>query len=354
MGAVGSLLGIGGQGANFQAAGVNEANSGIYDPTNSAQINNSYNQVQSGLTQQQQLAQALSGQGAQGMNTQTNLTNMLTGQANGTGPNPALAQLNQTTGTNVANQAALAAGQRGAGSNVGLMARQAAQTGANTQQQAVGQAATQEANQQIAAEGQLQNLAGTQVNQQGSAVSNLANSQQAEQGQLLGAAANTNNANVSLTNGQNASNEGIAAGNAANTGKALGGIGQAAGTALDLFAKGGEVEDHIRHMATIYHPRIQMDSIKTKAGSMKQGGEIPGKANVKGDSVKNDNVLIAASPKEIVLPRSVTQAKDAPEQAKQFVAALLRKQGGGSASDEHDDFKNALKKAISSRKKKVA
>lgn len=79
--------------------------------------------------------------------------------ANGTGPNPAQAMLNQQTGQNVANQAALMAGQRGAGANVGLMARQAAQQGANTQQQAVGQGATMQANQQIAG---LQGLAAQQ------------------------------------------------------------------------------------------------------------------------------------------------------------------------------------------------
>lgn len=82
------------------------------------------------------------------------------GIANGTGPNPAQAALNQSTGQNVANQAALMAGQRGAGTNVGLLARQAAQQGANTQQQAVGQAATLQANQQIAG---LQGLAGMQA-----------------------------------------------------------------------------------------------------------------------------------------------------------------------------------------------
>lgn len=81
--------------------------------------------------------------------------------ANGTGPNPAQAALNQSTGQNVASQAALMAGQRGAGANVGLLARQAAQQGAATQQQAVGQAATLQANQQIAG---LQGLQAAQQN----------------------------------------------------------------------------------------------------------------------------------------------------------------------------------------------
>lgn len=71
--------------------------------------------------------------------------------AAGQGPNPAQTMLNRATGQNVANQAALMAGQRGAGANVGLMARQAAQQGAATQQGAVGQAASMQAQQQIAA-----------------------------------------------------------------------------------------------------------------------------------------------------------------------------------------------------------
>lgn len=79
----------------------------------------------------------------------------LQGIANGTGPNPAQAALNQATGQNIANQAALMAGQRGAGSNVGLMARQAAQQGAGIQQQAVGQGATMQAQQEMNALGQL-------------------------------------------------------------------------------------------------------------------------------------------------------------------------------------------------------
>lgn len=73
----------------------------------------------------------------------------LQGIANGTGPNPAQAALNQATGQNIANQAALMAGQRGAGSNVGLLARQAGQQGAGIQQQAVGQGATMQAQQQM-------------------------------------------------------------------------------------------------------------------------------------------------------------------------------------------------------------
>lgn len=85
--------------------------------------------------------------------------------AAGRGPNPAQAMLNNATGQNVANQGALMAGQRGAGANVGLMARQAAQQGAATQQQAAGQGAAMQAQQQMNAlsglGAQQQAMAGT-------------------------------------------------------------------------------------------------------------------------------------------------------------------------------------------------
>lgn len=65
-----------------------------------------------------------------------------------------------------------------------------------------------------------------------------------------------------------------------------------------------------------------------------RGGKIPGKAEVEGDSPKNDTVPIMASPGEVVLPR--TSAKD-PEKAAEFVEALNKqrekKSGGGGYAD---------------------
>lgn len=73
---------------------------------------------------------------------------------------------------------------------------------------------------------------------------------------------------------------------------------------------------------------LTMPEMKSKGGSidMRTGGGIPGKAAVKGDSPKNDTVPVMASPQEIMLPRSVTTAKDAPEEAKRFVQALIEKE----------------------------
>jgi len=64
------------------------------------------------------------------------------------------------------------------------------------------------------------------------------------------------------------------------------------------------------------------------AGMKARGGEspreVPGKAKFKGDTRSNDTVPALLSPGEIVLPRSVAQAKDAPEKAKDFVSAIKK------------------------------
>ncbi len=174
--------------------------------------------------------------------------------ASGQGPNPAQAMLNQATGQNVANQAALMASQRGAGANVGLMARQAAQQGAATQQQAVGQGATMQAQQQINAlsglagvqgqqAGVANTMAGQQINQANAiAQSNLAN-QQAMQGSIAGLnqanVANQGNvlgANTSLQNSYISSQQkGLS-----KTADSMGGMSNAGGASM-AAAHGGEV-----------------------------------------------------------------------------------------------------------------
>jgi hypothetical protein len=175
-----------------------------------------YNQMQPGV--------------AQGLSSQNALAAQLQGMSNGQGPNPAQAQLAQNTAANTANQAALMAGQRGSSSNVGLMARQAAQQGAANQQNSIGQAATLGAQQQIAAQQNLQNLASTQVSQGGQA---LSGENQAAQGlysisQNAAAAANSTNAQTAASN--TAANNGI-----------IGSIGGGLGSVLG-FAKGGQVQ----------------------------------------------------------------------------------------------------------------
>lgn len=57
------------------------------------------------------------------------------------------------------------------------------------------------------------------------------------------------------------------------------------------------------------------------AGASK-GGEIKGRASFDGDTRSNDTVPAMLSPGEIVLPRTVAQAEDAPEKAAKYVDAI--------------------------------
>jgi hypothetical protein len=165
---------------------------------------------------------------------QGNTVGQLQDIANGVGPNPAQAMLRQQTGQNVANQAALMAGQRGAGANIGLMARQNAQLGGNLQQQAVGQGATMQANQSLNA---LNNIGGQQA-----AMGNTANA--------LGGLGTTQVGNQLSTLGQ--------AGAQANTmaGQQIGQTNQNATTALanqgqNLGAAGNFTQAQVGNQASI-------------------------------------------------------------------------------------------------------
>lgn len=62
---------------------------------------------------------------------------------------------------------------------------------------------------------------------------------------------------------------------------------------------------------------------KAALGAAK-GGRIPGRPLVKGDHPTNDIVPALLSPGEIVIPRSIAQAADAPEKAAAFVRALQK------------------------------
>lgn len=238
----------GGSGAGFQASG---------GPT-PKQMKTSYNQTQDSIKQQQDFVNQLQAQNGLGnqasvFQQQQGLANQLQGVANGTGPNPAQNMLNQATGQNVSNQAALMAGQRGASANTGLIARQAAMQGANTQQQAAGQAATMQSQQQLAAMQQLQNqqasmgnLANTQVGQAQTGLQQLGQQSLQQQANLYGLQSNINSTNAGIA----AQNAGAQAGLLGNmmggVGSAIGMIGKLGGSSTaggaggDLMAGGGD------------------------------------------------------------------------------------------------------------------
>ncbi len=368
----GIIGGSGGQGAGFQAA--SPQNSSIISPTDIRQFQGN---LTSGLGQQQSLYDQLAAQN--GIQNQSNvfqqqqaLAQQLQAQTMGQGPNPAQAALAQATGANTANQAALMAGQRGAGANAGLIARQAAQQGGANQQQAAGQAATMQAQQQLAAQQQLM--------QQQQAMSGLAGQQVGQQQQqgnaytqnALGATTGFLNAATGLQSNANNANASIAGGNAKNQAGLLGGLLGGAGSALAL-AHGGQVPGYAiggdvvggqggSALASFLNsqtggiqdfgaaPSNTMTGHKKAPGDMKptlagdamdtkgmpqmdmtmvaaKGAMVPGQANVKGDSSKNDTVPAKLSPGEIVIPRHITQGPDAANKSAQFVAAILAKNG---------------------------
>lgn len=334
---VGDILGTVGQGAGnlFGSIrkGIGEANPmpifngqtvDFTQPTvqqlgSTGQLQNAYGQAQGGLGQYQQFANQAGAQNGFGNQAsvyaqQQGLANQLQEQANGGGPNPALAQLQQATGQNAAMQAALMGSQRGSNANAGLIARQASQQGGALQQQAAGQAAVLQAQQQVAARQQLQQqqaamagLASQQVGQQASALGGYNQLAQGMYGSQLGALGQQNAQNIqaglgtqgmqlSQAQGLNTIQGGLlgqnTAANANILGGGLGGLGSALGMGK---AHGGEIEN------------------------MKMGGHVPGQAQVRGDSLKNDTVHAMLSPGEIVIPRTVAQSGNPAQAAAQFV-----------------------------------
>lgn len=232
------------------------------------------------------------------------LAAMLLERAQGGGANPAAAQLQQATNANQSMTAGTIAATKGI--NPALAARQAAMAGSGLQQQSAAQAATMNAQQQIAAQGSLGELYGTMGSQ------NL-NQQQI----LQGAIANLNSSNVSNANQTNSAKAGVAAANTKGQWDAVGGILKGAGSAVAM-AHGGVVHGPSskvgQHLKMATGGRVQV------VGA--EGSPVPGKPAAKGDSLKNDKVKALLSPGEIVLPRSVTQSKDAPKKAAEFVAAM--------------------------------
>lgn len=343
MGAVGGLLGVNG--------GINGTGFSTPSGTNAGQINTAYNQNQAALGGQNDLLAALQAQ--KGLQNQSNVYNQLQGVVSGQGPNPAQAMLNQSTGQNVANQAALMAGQRGAGANVGLMARQNAQQGANLQQQAAGQGASMQAQQALNALGQAGNMAGTMAQNQIGQVNQNVASQQAEQGILQGANTANNQIQGQLANTTMQGQQGLIGGgmNALGAGTGLIGgksgitslMGKADGGLIQnpnsgpqsmfaqslmnkpMMAEGGQVPAMVSPGEKFLKPNEAQAVAQGKANPMRVGEQIPGQAKVKGDSYKNDTVPKKLEEGGVVIPRSVMDSKNPAKGAADFVRAVMAK-----------------------------
>lgn len=237
------------------------------------------------------------------------LAQALVAQSRGQGPNPALLQLKQTTDQNAQAAAGLAASQRGM--NPALARQMAVEAQTNANQTAGGQAAVLGAQQQLAATGQLGQLYGT-MGQQG-----------LEQQQLM------DNSNIETQK----INAGVGSQNAQTSGQMMGGLMQGAG-ALGASA--------LSNQGSTPPP-------STGPSTYARGGQIPGRAQVSGDSKTNDTVPAMLSPGEIVIPRS--HAENA-QMAKEFIDELMSKQkkgksqgGFGKVLEAHRKLGEALKSA---------
>lgn len=344
MGAIGGLLGISGGASGTGYARPELAN--IKSGLNDEWFQGAQNQSQAALDQQKALVNALQQQG--GLQNQSSVFNQLQGVANGTGPNPAQAMLNQATGANVANQAALMAGQRGAGANVGLMARQAAQQGAGIQQQAVGQGATMQANQSLGALGQMSGIANTQAANQIGATQAMTGAAQNQQVNLLNALTQQNQANVSNQSSVNTGNAALAAKTMEGQQALLGGLMGAAGSVIGLSnggtvppantpkssfgqflhrAQGGLIpqqsgKDMVDVVLSPGEKVVPPNKVGLAAQGRLEAKTVPGKAKVAGDSLKNDTYQTKLPEGSIVVPR--TKSKD-PRDSAAFVRKTLAK-----------------------------
>jgi hypothetical protein len=353
MGFLANAFGMGSSGENWVAPQAQLQNTMTPEQIKAAQ--EKQNQA---LLAQQQLAQQLASQGGlqkqnqvygqqQGLlGQQQDLATQLATMAQGGGPNPALAQLQQATGQNVAQQAALMGSARGASANAGLMARQAAQQGANIQQQAVGQGATMQAQQQLAGinalQGQQQAMAGNigqmggmanqQVANQMAGVGNYGAAAANQQAQMLGGMQTQNQQQIANQAQANSAQAGIEQQAAKGQQDTRGGIFSAIGKAVGAMAEGGQVQQQNWGSGQGAAQGIQSGVAKAAADnpvskaiawlSKSEGGTVPGHAQVQGDSYANDKVPTMLSPGEIVVPRSAAQD---PEKASEFVKNIIDK-----------------------------
>jgi hypothetical protein len=233
-----------------------------------------------------------------GIQTQQNaLAAQLGAQAAGAGPNPALAQLRQTTGQNINNAAGQVASTRGI--NPALAARLAADQGAGLNQQAAGQAATQTAQQTLAAQQQLAGVLGQQAGQ------NIA--QQQANTSLLGTAGGLQTQNEQLNQLTAAQNQqanlaaqqiqaGVQGQNAQTNAGLIGGLLNGAGAAATLIAGGGMVPS-----AAEVAKATAQKVVGKKAKKMDSGGD-------PGDGAQSTDVI---SPMHLYLDNLGAAAKPA-------------------------------------------
>lgn len=216
----------------------------------------------------------------------------------GQGPSLAQGQLQQATDQNIRQAMALGQAQQGQGLGYASALRNIADQGAAARQQMAGQSALIRNQEQMQALGAMGGLGG----------------------QMMGGALQQQGMGAQTALGYDQMRAQIEAQNQAAKRQFAGSILNAGGGLLSMamgkppgMAYGGMVPGYAC------------------------GGEAPGKMARGGpvDSEKNDTVPAMLSPGEIVIPRSVTLAPDAPERAAAFVAAIMEHRKSMPRSDKH-------------------
>lgn len=368
---IGFIKGLFGGGTNFKAKSAD-----LVNPVTGEQATGAISNANTSIQDQQAFLQALANQG--GLQNQSNVFNALQQMYQGQGPNPAQAMLNNATGQNVANQMAMAASQRGAGANAGMIARQAAQAGSNAQQQAAGQGAQLQAQQQANALSGMGNMANQMAAQQQNQQQFNTNANLQQQQNMLNQINSQNQANLGNVQQQNNANAQIqseiakgqmnmfgnlmgAAGSAMMGMPALGGlfgtaVKKAGSTILPaaggmddgtlVAAEGGKVPSKSHYHAYFtggptskvpalvspgekYLTPQDVQKVAAGANPMEIGKTVPGTPKVGGakNSYANDTVKAQLDEGGIVLPRSVTKSKNPDQKAEEFVLAVMRKHG---------------------------
>lgn len=95
---------------------------------------------------------------------------------------------------------------------------------------------------------------------------------------------------------------------------------------LMMAARGGKVPAMVSP-GEVYIPPEGVKQVAKGKDPIQAGVKVPGKAKVKGDSLKNDTVPTTLDEGGIVLPKSVMEAKNPHWAAHKFVSGIMAKQG---------------------------
>jgi hypothetical protein len=259
--------------------------------------------------------------------------------AQGNGPSLAQGQLQQATDANIRQAMALGQAQQGQGLGYASALRSIADQGAAARQQMAGQSALLRNYEQMQAMQGLggissqmrgQDLGGADLTQRG----NIANAEllmreavaNQQQGALPALLNSAGQVAMRLAGLGGFGGDGGGGGSwPAGTGYMPGGAPLLDGGFRSGFFKGSSGIGDFNAPV----PGAPMYSA--------HGGEVPGYARggMPMDSERNDTVPAMLSPGEIVIPRSVTLAPDAPERAAAFVAAIMEHRKSAPRSDKH-------------------